>query len=81
MSFTGHVDSAYQATRLSRAEERERECHRKDCDAPVEDSQPCAVCAVWFCPEHLFDGECAECTRVSEAADGLLEQIKRLEAA
>lgn len=78
MSFTAEVDRAYAATRLTREEERERECHRAGCDSTIDDTWPCDYCKLRFCPVHLYDGECAGCMDISDAADELIERQRRV---
>lgn len=68
MSFTAYVDRDRQATTMTAEEEDAVECHRKDCDSPVEDTKPCERCGLAFCPAHLYEGWCADCMEIDIAA-------------
>jgi hypothetical protein len=78
-NFADVVNSAYAATRMTLAEERqyqrEHECQRLGCDAPVDETKPCDICEHPFCPAHLFDGLCKGCAAIDAAADELNERM------
>lgn len=61
----------------ARAWEREHECHRRDCEAAPDQTERCGVCEEHFCPLHLYDGLCAACFAVDEAADELIEMERK----
>jgi len=81
--MTDLIDRAYATTRLTREEERGRECHRAGCRAAIDTTRECIVCGQPFCPAHLFedilgDPLCAQCTAIDEAADRLIERQRRV---
>ena len=77
MSYSNYIDGAYQATLASPDEEKQMECHRAGCSAPIDDTTPCDSCGAHFCGTHLYGGYCVACFDLDAAA----EELERQEAA
>lgn len=69
-----------QAEAEDRADERreyirEHACHeRRDCDSAYDETERCDDCGDHYCETHLYNGLCARCFAVDDAADQLLER-------
>lgn len=80
MSSAAYFDSAYSATRMTLEEqrrwEREHQCSVPGCTVSAEDTKSCESCGAFRCDAHTYNGDCANCFKLNDAADELNERNK-----